>query len=143
MNKKKDALKSTKVKQRTIGSLGFAAERRRYRRRIVLDSFHVFLTVPKNGENKIYLKDISENGFAFESDKRNSFSLSQTLECAFYINAGLSVPLKVRVAHIRPLENGSKLTGVEVLPNQDKSHQALIIFVKLLDQLTKLEKSTS
>ena len=113
-------------------------ERRKFRRRQVLDTFHVFLCVQKRGLGKLKLKDISENGFAFEAEPEDKFKRDDMVECLFFINPGLSFPLNFRVAYVESDRDGAQIIGAEIKNVDSKLHNAYISFVKLLDQLAKL-----
>lgn len=116
-------------------------ERRKFHRRQVLETFHVFLCVQKRGLGKLKLRDISENGFAFEAEPEDKFIKNERVECLFFINPGLSFALSFRVAYVeihKQDEQGLQIIGAEITNVDSKLHQAYISFVKLLDQLAKL-----
>lgn len=137
---------ATKKKKKTAGKgkagvkrkVTADAERRRYDRRVILDTFHVFMCIKERGLGKFYLRDISENGFAFEVEDPQSYAQDQLHDCRFFINPGLSLPLKVRVAYISRHEGKDGSTGrigAEIVRVSPKVKDVYQQFVKLLDQL--------
>lgn len=114
-------------------------DRRRHKRRGVLDTFHMFLCLKERGLGKFYLKDISESGFAFEVDDAQGFFLNDLKECRFFINPGLSLVLKFRVAYIFQKEKGAPAKiGAEIAKTSESSRKAYIAFIHLLDQLSQV-----
>lgn len=95
------------------------ADDRRRAKRVVLNEFisaHVY--VAGRGLLKIALKDINEEGLAFEVDQRQGeFTRGESLEVRFYLNHETYFKFHVQVAHATHLENeavyrhGCKFTG--------------------------------
>ncbi len=110
-------------------------ERRTHERRGVLDTFHVFLCLKERGWGKFYLRDISENGFAFEIEGVTEYPMNSVHECHFFINPGLYLPMHFRVAHIAAGEPGHSLVGAHIQFKDARVKKVFQSFVKLLDEL--------
>jgi hypothetical protein len=139
---KKKTKKTKKANHKRIESQakkGFEIDRRRHFRRSVLDTFHVFLCVQQHGLAKFYLRDISESGFAFEVERLEDFVKNKTYDCRFFINSGLSLELKFRVAHVQPNADSETVKiGAELVGLESATKKAYGLFVKLLDELGKI-----
>lgn len=129
-SKTKKPVKKTK-KNKKLFNLK-VSERRIHERRQVLDTFHVFLASPALGDRKIYLRDVSINGFGFHCDSTVQLKRGQKIMFHFHLNARLFLPLQTRVAHV---ELGS--AGCEILPASKKPHEIYKQFIALLDSLAK------
>lgn len=79
-------------------------ERRRHKRRVILDTFHVYLSIPKVGPQKFYLRDIGEGGMAILTESLTGFRKGATLDCLFFINPGLFLKLRIRAVHTMKLD---------------------------------------
>lgn len=107
-------------------------ERRRSERKEVLETFHVFLVVPKMGMRKIYLKDVSTGGMGIQVEPGDRFTPGDVLPCEFYINPSLKLPLSLRVAHVL-----DEKVGCEFSDTSSRSYKAYAAFVNMLDQLAE------
>ncbi len=80
---------------------------RRQVKRVVLNEFisaHVF--VPGRGLLRVILKDIHDDGLAFEVDNREGiFDRGETLEMRFYMNHETYFRFNVQVAHFVAVED--------------------------------------
>ncbi len=110
-------------------------ERRSHQRRGVLDTFHVFLCLKERGWGKFHLRDISENGFAFEIESAGEYPMNSIHECHFFINPGLYLPMNFRVAHIGSGEQGLVHVGAHIQFGDARLKKVFQSFVKLLDEL--------
>lgn len=115
------------------------SERRRSVRKAVLETFHVFLVIPKRGVRKIYLKDVSAGGIGFYAEEDDRFEDGEVLECHFYINPSLRLPMTLRVAHVfndgKSGDERQRKVGCEFLETGSHPHKAYVSFLALLDQL--------
>lgn len=111
-------------------------DRRRSQRKQVLDTFQVFLVVPKHGSHKIYLRDLSEHGLGFTTDPIERFRSGDTVECFFYMNPSLKLPLTIRVAHVTADPESGFRVGCQFTETESKAYLAYLSFVRLLDELT-------
>lgn len=76
-------------------------ERRRARRTIVQESFHLFLVIPPvHGMVRIYMRDISRLGLCFRTDVEGNFHEGQSFQARLYINPAFFLPLECRVVRV-------------------------------------------
>ena len=110
-------------------------ERRTNPRKEVLDSFHMFIVIPKFGLHKIYLYDIAENGLSFLSDEK--FKENASLDVFFHINPNLRLPLSLNVLHVQKHNDKENKIGCELntTGTSKPAFEAYLSFLKLLDQL--------
>ena len=121
--------KSKKIVKKKSG-----IERRKSKRKSVLDSFHVFLVLNSNGSRKFYLKDVSEGGLGFYADQNDTFKVSSTVKGYFYLNSNLRIPLKFKIAHAF-LENEKVLIGCEFVDKKTAGYKTFLKFLEFLDHL--------
>jgi hypothetical protein len=110
------------------------AERRRSARKEVLETFHVFLVIPRSGLRKMYLKDVSDHGMGFYAEADDAFTSGEVIDCTFYINPSLKLPLSLKVAHVID-EGGRKKVGCEFNNTSTKAHKVFGDFMSLLNDL--------
>lgn len=114
-------------------------ERRKTPRKDVLETFSVFLVLPRKGLRKLYLKDVSEGGMAFYAEPGDEFVDGETIPGFFYINPSLKLPISLRIVHTVKIdgEDGARLkVGCEFSETNSKGFRAFLAFVNLLDQLS-------
>lgn len=96
----------------------------------------MFLCLKEKGLGKFYLKDISESGFAFEMDSAEGLFMNDIKECRFFINPGLNLLLKFRVAYIFDKGQGHPVkVGAEIVKTDLHVKKVYSTFVQLLDQI--------
>lgn len=110
-------------------------ERRKHARREVLETFHVFVVIPKVGPQKLYLADLSEGGFAMNADEDAHLKAQDAYSGFFYINPSLKLPLSFKVAHIAPQADGAQRIGCEFNDPTSKAYKSYVKFLHLLDDL--------
>ncbi len=122
-------------------------ERRKSQRRPILETFSLFVVVPKKGDHRLQVHDLSDQGVGFDIDTEgesiSDFPLKagETFELNFYLNQSLYIPLMVKVARIE--ETGVvRRIGAEFVKKDSKGFQALNAFVKLLDSLLEAAELT-
>jgi hypothetical protein len=128
MKKSKKASSSTKKVKFNLK----IKEKRKSDRRKVLDSFHVFITIPKLNPRKIYLRDVSPTGFGIFTDPVDNFKVGTKHIVHFHLNAMLYLPLKVEVRHA-----SSGIAGFMILKDKKflKSIKLFSMFVEFLNAL--------
>ena len=123
---------------------GSGAERRKTPRRPVLESFSLFVVVPKKGDHRLPVHDLSDQGVGFDIDMEGesieSFPVKsgETFELKLYLNQTLFIPLQVKVARIVETqgETGAvRRIGAEFAQKNTKAFLGLRAFVTLLDSL--------
>jgi hypothetical protein len=122
-------------------------ERRRARRRPIIETFSIFCIVPKKGVHRLQIHDLSENGIGFdldtEGEEPGAFPLKSgdQLDLHFYLNQSLYLPISVRVARIEE-RNQLRRIGAE-FNTKDKGFQAIAAFLKLLDAIVDVAQIQS
>ncbi|MGE0616469.1 MAG: PilZ domain-containing protein [Bacteriovoracia bacterium] len=114
------------------------SERRRFERRPVLDTFSLFVVVPKKGIHRLPIHDLSEVGIGFDFDMEgegmdgSAIESGETLDIQVYLNQSLYIPLPVKVARLVE-KNSVRRVGAEFHDPKDPGCQALLSFLKTLD----------
>lgn len=117
-------------------------ERRKHKRRKILDTFSLFVAIPLKGNLKLNVKDVSEEGLSFESQfsDQEEFAIRQdeSFEIHFYLNQTLFLSLNVKAVRVSQpqFEDSRVLTGVQLLKKESKNHQAYLSFIQMIDYLT-------
>ncbi len=122
-------------------------ERRKTTRRKILESFSVFVSIPKKGGYRLPVHDMSEGGISFDLDTDGEdldhfpAQSGEKLEVHVYINQSVFVPLQVKM--IRVSQPGSsrgqvREIGAEILTEPSKGYPAYCAFLKLVDHLYSL-----
>ncbi len=117
-------------------------ERRRTKRRPIVESFSLFAAVPKKGPFRLRIQDVSEHGVGLDIEadepeelKDIALKSGETIELHFYLNPTLFLPLKCKVVRLEDKKSGGKLAGLEFTDTGTKAHGAYLSFVTLLDKL--------
>lgn len=119
-------------------------EKRRAKRRGILDRFSFYISIPKLGHSRHKVKDISELGIGFELDTLGEFKLKkgEICELQFYLNQSLFLPLHIEV--VRELNESALQEVGAVFVNVDTpAHQTFNTLVKLVDQLAESIESVA
>jgi hypothetical protein len=119
-------------------------EKRRAKRRGILDRFSFYISIPKLGHSRHKVRDISELGIGFELDTLGEFKLKkgEICELQFYLNQSLFLPLHIEV--VRELDESALQEVGAVFVNVDTpAHQTFNTLVKLVDQLAESIESVA
>jgi hypothetical protein len=113
------------------------SEKRRARRREILDRFSFFVTVPKLGLARHRVHDVSELGIGFTLSTLGEFKLVKGEECElhFYMNPTLYLPLRIRV--VREEDGAEEQRVGAEFTESPTGNSAWSPFVKLIDELTR------
>lgn len=109
-------------------------ERRRTRRRPILETFSIFIVIPKKGLHRLEVQNISEDGMGFdldvegESPHNSPIKIGDTVDFRFYLNQSLFIPLSIQVVRVEEHHTGRRI-GAEF---QDKSTPGYKAFLSLL-----------
>lgn len=115
-------------------------ERRRARRRPILDTFALFVVVPKKGMHRLIAHDISELGIGFDIDvdqedpAASPLEKGEVLSIRFYVNQSLFIPLSVTVARV-DTSRGIRRIGAEFTDQQSPTYLAFAHFLMTLDRI--------
>lgn len=118
------------------------AERRKSRRRPILDTFSLFLVVPKKGAHRLPIHDISNEGIGFsldtEGESPDQFPLStgEVIQLRLYLNQTLYLPLTLKTARIEAV-GGVRRVGAAFEETSSKSHRAFLAFNQMLEQVAE------
>ncbi len=116
------------------------SERRKSRRRPILDTFSLFLVVPKKGAHRLPIHDISNEGIGFsldtEGESPDQFALAagEVIQLRLYLNQTLYLPLAVKTARIETV-GGVRRVGAAFEDTASKSFRAFQAFNQMLDQV--------
>lgn len=114
------------------------AEKRDSRRREILEHFSFYIGIPKLGDTRHRVKDVSESGIGLELDTLGEFKLARGESCElhFYLNQSLFLPLQIEV--MRESEKDSVQTIGAAFVNREASAYATYqTLMKLVDQLSE------
>ena len=120
------------------------AERRKAKRRMILETFSLFVVIPKKGDLRLPLLDLSELGVGFEVDLEDDDSLvhlrtDEQVELHLYLNQSLFLPLKVVVKRLI-LKGKRRQVGAEFVQQGGTAHNAVLAFLEMLDILSDAQK---
>ncbi len=121
----------TTVKQETNGNMRSAD------RREILANLQVYLTLPHLGNEKINLRDISEDGLSFYSDPIFKYKEGDTFKSFLHINQNLKLSISIKVRNIVPEEEGFRI-GCKVQFQKKETGEAYRYFVLFLNSLLLL-----
>jgi hypothetical protein len=122
-------------------------ERRRTRRRPILETFSVFCVVPKKGMHRLQIHDVSDHGIGFDLDLEGELAQDfavkngESLDIHFYLNQSLYLPLTIRVARIEDRNATDAQSDAKVrrigaeFDLKDKGHHAFLSFLQMLDAI--------
>ncbi len=115
-------------------------EKRRTKRRPLLESFSMFAVIPRKGVHRLPIYDISDLGVGFDFDIEGEsltdfpVTMGERLELHFYMNQSLYLPLSVQVARVET-RGVVRRIGSEFVDKENKNYKAFLSFVHFLDAL--------
>ena len=116
------------------------AERRRSRRQPILDSFSLFVVVPRKGIHRLPIHDLSAEGIGFDLDTEgespSDFPVKQgeTLEIRLYLNQSLFLTMEAKVMRSQE-KNLIRRIGAEFTNRSGKNFKAFQSFLKMLEDI--------
>lgn len=120
-------------------------ERRGSQRRPVLDSFSLFVVVPKKGGSRLKIHDLSERGLGCDIDVEGEdpdffpIKKGEQLHIRLYLNQTLHVPVDVTV--VRVIDgSGVRRVGLEYSDSAGSGAKACAAFVRMLDNILDVVK---
>ena len=121
-------------------------ERRRAKRRPILDSFSLFVSVPKKGPHRLKVHDVSDLGLGFDLDAEGEsltdflIQNGEMLEVHFYLNQSLYLPLRAEVTRIVTKADVRQVGAEFVDKASSKAYKAYLAFLVMLDSLAEIGK---
>jgi hypothetical protein len=106
----------------------------------MLDTFSVFIVIPKKGLHRLAVHDISEDGMSFNIEIEGELpSNSQTqegesLDFRLYLNATLYIPLSIQVVRVSEHHDGKRI-GAEFQDKESANYRAFLSLLHLLDNI--------
>jgi hypothetical protein len=115
------------------------AERRRVKRREILENFSFYICIPKLGYTRHKVNDISELGIGFMVETLGEFRLAnqETCELQFYLNQSLYLPMQIQVVRAMDRPELIQEVGAIFTEMNDSAHDTFVTLVKLVDQMTE------
>jgi hypothetical protein len=118
-------------------------ERRRARRRPILDTFLISAQLPALGPYRLEVEDLSEVGIGLRLEEQmlsevgiSPPRLGETLELKLYLNTSLFIPLRIRVARaLRREDERQILVGGDFEGSSEGAVHAVRSFLGVLDLL--------
>ena len=120
-------------------------ERRKARRRPILDSFSFFVVVNQKGDFRLKVNDLSEGGigfdFDFEGASPDMFPVKngEALDLQFHLNQSLYLPLKVKVVRVDDSKVIRRI-GAEFVEDSSAGLKALRAILEMIDQVSEVVK---
>ncbi|MBC7397541.1 MAG: hypothetical protein H7333_08865 [Bdellovibrionales bacterium] len=113
-------------------------DRRKAKRREVLDQFSFYICVPKLGYARHKVNDVSELGIGFTIETMGEFKLAQNEVCELLLYLNQSLYLKLKIEAVRLIETEhTQEVGAIFQDTHTDVFQTLLTLVKLIDQLTE------
>jgi hypothetical protein len=115
-------------------------ERRRSTRQPILDSFSLFVVVPKKGIHRLPIHDVSGEGIGFDLDTEGEsptdfpVKLGETLEIRIYLNQSLFLTLDAKVMRSQE-KNLIRRIGAEFANRGGKNFKAFQSFLRMLEDI--------
>ncbi len=116
------------------------AERRRSKRQPVLDTFSLFVVVPKKGIHRLPIHDVSLEGIGFDLDMEGEspsdfpIKVGETVEIRLYLNQSLFLGLSVKIARLVE-KNLVRRVGGEFAEKSGKGFKAFQSFMRTLEDI--------
>lgn len=114
-------------------------ERRKSKRREILENFSFYIQIPKFGPARHNVSNVSEYGIGFLVESLGGvFTLNkdEIVDLRFYLNQSLFLPLKIQVS--RQEKKGEiQEIGAVFLDTKSNQYQTFLSLVKFLDQISE------
>jgi hypothetical protein len=127
------------------GCIMNGTERRKAKRREILENFSFYVQLPKIGPARHRIKDISESGIGFEVHTvGGSFLLqkNEKVDLHFFLNQSLFLNLKIEVVRIE-MNGDDQQVGAVLLDTNTNQYQTYLTLVNFLDQLGDFGQETN
>ena len=112
-------------------------ERRKAKRREILEKFSFYVCIPKLGFTRHAVNDVSELGIGFTLDTLGEFTLQKDEHCQlhFYLNQSLYLPLEIQVMREQKTDQTQSI-GAVFSDATSGQYQTFLTLVRFLDQLS-------
>jgi PilZ domain len=113
------------------------SERRKSKRRDILENFSFYIQIPKIGPSRHRVKDVSESGIGFSIDTMGgTFKMEkgEVSELHLYLNQSLYLSLKIEIVRLELSQDEQNL-GAIILDTKSDQYSTYLTLVKFLDQL--------
>lgn len=130
-------IRAGKLKMRKNNTIIDRAEEREFIRRDILDSFKIYMMMPYLGSQRISIFNVSMKGLSFMAEPGMSINEGMVLDCYFYLNINIRIPLQVKVVHIAD-DCGITKAGCEIISVDSVSYKAYSKFIELLLALARV-----
>lgn len=123
------------------------AERRRSKRTDLLDTFSLFVSVPKKGPHRLKVYDLSDIGIGFDLDIEEEgmpefpVESGDSLGLDLYLNQSLSIPLQVVVRRVQ-VKEGVRRVGAEIASKDTAGASAVRAFLEMLEAISSVAKTS-
>lgn len=125
------------------------AERRRSRRRPVLETFSVFMVVPAKGAHRLKIRDLSDLGVGFEIDIESEapgesrLQPGDLIQGQLYLNQSLALPLEMQVTRVEQQNpDGPRLVGATITNPLEPAYRAFAAFIQFLDAISEVRQDS-
>ncbi|OFZ73247.1 MAG: hypothetical protein A3K03_05425 [Bdellovibrionales bacterium RIFOXYD1_FULL_44_7] len=115
-------------------------ERRRAQRQSIIESFSLFVVLPKKGVHRLKVYDVSTLGMGFdvdiEGEATDEFQMSpgEVLDVHLYLNQSLYLPLKVKIIRISG-QDAARRAGGEFEEKNSQGYEGLQAFLQMLQAI--------
>lgn len=106
-------------------------------RRDILDSFKIHMMMPYLGSQKISIFNVSMKGISFMAEPGMKITDGMVLDCYFYLNSNIRIPLQIKVVHLVE-DCGITKAGCEIISVDSVSYKAYVKFIELLLALARM-----
>jgi len=115
-----------------------SSERRKAKRREILEKFSFYICIPKLGFTRHAVNDVSELGIGFTINSLGEFKLKKDEQCQLhlYMNQSLYLPLDIQVVRQQDQEQTQEI-GAIFLDTTSDQYETFLTLVKFLDQLSE------
>jgi hypothetical protein len=119
--------------------VGIGIERRKAKRRDILDRFSFYICIPKLGYSRHKVNDISELGIGFMVETLGEFKLASQEVCdlQFYLNQSLFLSMKIKVVRLAEHADSVQEVGAIFVESEHSALETFLTLVKLVDQLSE------
>lgn len=114
-------------------------ERRKTKRRPILDTFSLSVVVSNKGVYRLPIQDLSEGGIGFDLDTDGESEASvpmkegEKISLKVYLNRSLFIPIEGIVVRVRRKDD--VLSAGAEFDKSDQGYEALRAFLQMLDEL--------